>query len=208
MNYHTSLQNVLKSISAGKRKQRHIAVWDIDNTLFTTPKNKLTIRIIDKNKKVVQSYTTQEYAEVTESQKRAILSRGHNFDFSDFRKSLIFARYAKPMIENINKAVVEYNDPSYFIMVLTARGDMDDKKLFLSHFSNHSLNMDVFGKSHIVRAATIGLPKHEIMSTVLKENDHITTMKFYDDSSEEIKNFKTLRRDFRNVALYANGERL
>jgi len=202
--YHKSLTNVLGSISGGKHSM--IAVWDIDNTLFTTPSNKLTIRVVDKKDNVLDSYTTQEFAEVTEAQKRSILASGKRFDFRDFAKSSIFKKYAAPIVANIRTALIEYNDPRFFFMVLTARGDMDDVKLFLSHFENYKLNMNRWGKSHIVRAGTIGLPKHEIMATVLKENKIIRTIKFYDDSSEEIRNFKHIRRDFPNTTFYANGD--
>lgn len=202
-----TLDNVIEKIKRSKRKK--LAVWDIDNTIFHSPADAMLIRVVDritgkpllKNGKPVV-LTTREFADKPTLEK-ALGKNGALVEpasFNDFRNAGIFVRYATAIKENMARAKRDYTNSSMFFMVLTARGNMDDKKIFLKHFRDNGLNMDT-SFSHIVRAAAVsdkggGAAKRAIIEEILTAVPDINFVSLWDDSKDNISEFKQIKDTF------------
>lgn len=207
-----NLDNVIHNIKNSKRKK--LSVWDIDDTLFSTPSNKMKIVVLDKKthqplKRNGKSVTmnSHEFAD-KETRERIIGNDGvlkEPDSYKVFRDSSVFYKHAIPINENLEHAVKDFNNKQMFFMILTARGNMNDKNLFNEKFKQYGLNMNItdgLRTSHIVRTASVtnlpgGLGKKYVISTILQEIPEINFVSLWDDSQDNINQFNTLKNEFR-----------
>jgi len=191
-----------------------LSVWDIDDTLYTTPK----IRILIKNPKtktIIKSLTTAQFAN---HHKREDLE----YDFSQFTDAQYFYDNAKKTA-NFPKAIREFRNKSNFFIVLTARSNMyiktkDDekmikkmlseeqrdkleekaKKIFFSKFKNDGLPIDPKSPTaHVIRMGSLapGYNKGKVITEILRavqgSQTKITSVKYWDDSAHEVSTMCT-----------------
>lgn len=193
------LESVINKMRAHRTTQ--LSVWDIDDTLFETPAGKLKVHVLNDDGEKVDSVTSAQYANenyLMEISRKHGLGDHLNFDFTQFRDSKLFFRYAKAIKKWMQEAKQEYSDARNFFMILTARDDMNDQQIFLQKFGMYGLNMNT-NRSHIIRAARVRKHKHEILAEILSSIQTVAVVKYWEDSPTEIRNYNTLGQKFPNV---------
>lgn len=214
-----NLDNVISHIK--KANRRRLCIWDLDDTLFKTHPNKMKIVVIDKktnqplkrNGKTV-TMNSHEFAD-KETRERIIGQDGvlkEPDSYKAFRDAEIFYNHAKPITKNLQLAIEDFEEPNTFFMILTARANMElngsitaGRDLFNKKLLEHGLNMNMpkdFKTSHVVRTASVtelpgGHGKKYVIISILNENPHIDFVSLWDDSSDNIEKFKTIKNEFR-----------
>lgn len=188
-----NLINLLNKINSATGVN-HLSVWDIDDTLFVSPKTHIYVL---KNGSVVKKLTTEEFNGYR-------LGGGEKFDFFEFRDANLFFNTARPLSANLTKAKAALESRTSFVMVLTARSDFNDKSVFLKKFETYGLNMSS-PNIHVVRSGNLGMSTSEGKKEVLKSV--LNTGKFksadmYDDDSRNLDAFLSLKSNGIKLAAY------
>lgn len=162
----------------------HLSVWDIDDTLFLSPKTSV---YVTKNGKIVKKLSTEEFNGYR-------LKGGEKFDFFEFKDSNLFFNTAKPLSANLMKAKNALQSRNTFVIVLTARSDFNDKNKFLRKFETYGLDMSK-PNIHVVRSGNLGMGtaegKKEVLKNVL-DTKKFRTGDMYDDDSRNLDAFLSL----------------
>ena len=128
-----------------------LTIFDIDDTLFKTD-NKV---YIIKNKRIRKKISSAEYAAYK-------LKEGETFDFREFRDSKLFFEQARPIkvvLKKLKATAKRIKKRKYSeIIFVTARKNMNNKKLFLETFREFGIDIDSI---YIERAGNLNLPVHE-----------------------------------------------
>lgn len=167
-------------------EEKHsLHVFDIDDTLlYTTAK----IHVKNKEGKVVDTLTNQEFNDHK-------LHPGHSYDFGEFRNAAKFNKESIPIHSMIKKVKDLSADSKNHIIFNTARANFDDKKVFLSTFKKHGIDMS---KIHVIRAGNISkgsLPaekKATVIHGYIKKHKY-PEVHMYDDSHTNLKAFLSLQ---------------
>jgi hypothetical protein len=187
-----NLNTVIEKINR-YRQVKTLSVWDVDDTLYHTPPKELKVIIKHpETKKILETLTTREYADI--HKKTPFYLEKHKvdrleFDFSKFQDSDLFYSHAKPIQPNFNTAKQEYNDRSVFFIVLTARSNMDSKERFIKKFNSDGLNIKLSDiKSHILRMGSLSQnDKGSVLENILNRvtSNQLMAVKFWDDNRHE-----------------------
>lgn len=168
-----------------------LVIFDIDDTLLhTTAKVKVV-----KGGNVVQTLTNQEFNNYT-------LKPGEEFDFGEFRDAEKFNRESQPIEPMINKLkTILAHAGNAKVIMLTARADFDNKKLFLKTFSDLGIDMS---RVHVHRAGNIegdSLPAEKKAVWVRRylDTDKYNHVRLYDDSMTNLRVFKGLKQEYPEV---------
>ena len=175
---------------------RGLTIFDIDETLFRT-KAKIQIK---RDGKVVGSLNNVEY-------NNYILKPGEEFDYGQFKSAKVFAKTSTPIAKMINKAKVIIKNAvkaGSKVIVVTARGDMDDKKLFVDTFKAQGLDMK---NVYIERAGNIGLDnaaknKEVVFKKYLDTGDY-KRIRLFDDAVDNLYALLSLQGQYPDVAFEA-----
>jgi hypothetical protein len=163
----------------------HLSIWDIDDTLFSSPK---TFIYVIKNNSVFRKLTTEQFNGYR-------LGIGERFDFFEFRDANLFFNTARPLSANLSKAKAALESKNTFVLVLTARADFNNKDLFLKTFEAYGLDMSA-PNIHVVRSGNLGMGtaqgKKEVLQTVLNTRK-FQTADMYDDDSRNLDAFMSLQ---------------
>ncbi len=104
-----------------------LTIFDIDDTLFHTTAKIL----VKKDGKVVKELDNKEFNQY-------ILKPGEEFDFHQFKSAEKFHKESKPIARMLAKAKMilknSLNNPKSKVIIVTARGDFDDRDTFLATF--------------------------------------------------------------------------
>lgn len=173
-----------------------LTMFDIDETLFHT---KAKIKVI-KDGKVVRELDNQQFNTYK-------LADGESFDFGQFRSAKIFSETSTPIERMINKAraiVKAKKNPHSRAIIVTARADFDNKRMFLQTFRKHGIAID---KMHVERAGNLGLGssaanKKVVFRRYLNTKNYIKT-RLYDDDMSNLKAFLSLQEEYPNVKFEA-----
>jgi len=115
-------------------KTASLTIFDIDDTLFTTDTK---IHIV-KGGKRIKSLTPAEFNVYR-------VKSGESLDFSDFRSAEVFQKTAKPIATVFKTAKSIISRFSAFankkIVIVTARGDLDNKNVFLDTFKKYGFDI-------------------------------------------------------------------
>lgn len=131
-------------------------VFDIDETLYNTfAKIKVT-----KDGDVVRELNNQEFNEYK-------LKPGEKYDFGQFRDAAHFRDTSKPIDNMFAKAkrIISRQNGESKTILLTARADFDDPKVFLQTFRDHGFPID---NVHVERAGNLAKYKHDVSAAVTK----------------------------------------
>lgn len=175
---------------------RGLTIFDIDETLFHT-KAKIKVK---KDGKIVASLTNVEYNNYT-------LKPGEEFDYGQFKSAKVFAKTSTPIAKMINKAKLIIKNAvkaGSKVIVVTARGDMDDKKLFVDTFKAQGLDMK---NVYIERAGNIGLDdaaknKEVVFKKYLDTGDY-KRIRLFDDAVDNLYALLSLQGQYPDVAFEA-----
>jgi predicted secreted acid phosphatase len=186
-------KNIIKLIleAAG----RGLTIFDIDETLFHT---KAYVQV-KKNGKIIKQLDNIAYSQYK-------LKKGEELDFGQFKNSKIFNTTSTPMANMINKAKVILKNATKAgskVIFVTARADMDDKKLFIDTFKAQGIDMS---KVYVERAGNFGIETGKIKSIVFRkylDSKKYRRIRLYDDSMENLLALLSLRDDYPNITFEA-----
>ena len=167
-----------------RRLKAKISFFDIDETIFHTH---ALINVV-KDGEIVKKLTNKEFNTYK-------LQDGEEFDFSEFRDSLVFYNTSKP-INNVIKLVKRYIDNikgNDRVIFLTAREDFKDKEKFLDTFRKYGINIDhpnvyVERSGNLKFIEKVHQRKNFIVRKYLKTKLY-SDVKMYDDSHNNLYNF-------------------
>jgi len=171
-----------------------LTIFDIDDTLFSTT----TKVLVKRGEKTVNALTPAEFNVYK-------LKDNEKFDYSQFRSSKVFADTARPIgnVFRIAKKLINRLVPNKRIIIVTARADLDDKKLFLATFKKYGFDTD---KVHVYRAGNI--PKHgaeakkDIIRDQINKGKYVA-VRMFDDAKANLDKFIELHREYPDVTFEA-----
>lgn len=173
-----------------------LTIFDIDETLFHT---KAKVAVV-KDGRVVRMLDNQEF----NTYKR---KPGEEYDFREFRSAEVFRRTSTPIVKMIDKAkilVKAKNNPASRAIIVTARSDFDDKKMFLQTFRDHGLPID---QMHVERSGNLGIDSPaEAKKVVFRKylnTKNYTKTRLYDDAMSNLKAFLELQSEYPNIEFEA-----
>ena len=172
-----------------------LTIFDIDETLFHT---KAFVQV-KKNGKVIKKLDNIAYTKYN-------LKRGEEWDFGEFKNSKIFNTTSTPMANMINKARAIIKNSAKRgskVIFVTARADMDDKKLFIDTFKAQGIDMS---KVYVERAGNLGTKTGKIKSIVFKkylDSGEYRRIRLFDDAMENLHALLALKDDYPNVTFEA-----
>jgi len=181
------MENFKTYISEAKNKG--LSIFDIDDTMFKT---KARVKVMPSGKTLTpQQFNTYK------------LGRGEEFDFGEFKSAKIFQQTAVPigkMIAKFKAILKNAVKSGSKVIIVTARGDMDDKKLFLDTFRSHGIDID---KSHIYRAGNLGLKgsadaKAQVFKKFLDTGEY-SRIRLFDDDKSNLKALLSLKDDYNDI---------
>lgn len=168
-----------------------LTVFDIDETLFHTT----AVVQIKKNGKIVKNLDNIEYNSYK-------LKRGEEYDFGQFKNSKIFNTTSTPMAKMINKLKAILKNSSKKgskVIFVTARADMDDKKLFIDTFKVQGIDMS---KVYVERAGNFGTDTGKIKAKVFRQyldTGEFKRIRLFDDSMENLHALLALKGEYPNI---------
>ena len=175
-----------------------LTIFDIDDTLFHT-----TAKIaVMKDGKLVRELDNQEFNHYT-------LKPGEQFDFEQFRNADKFQKESKPIARMLAKAKAilrnSLNNPKSKVIIVTARGDFDDRETFLDTFRKHGFDID---KVRVERAGKIEndiLPafKKVIIIRNYLRMGQFARVRLFDDSMTNLKEFLKMKQEFPQISFEA-----
>jgi len=179
-------------------KDNGLTIFDIDDTLFHTTAK---IAVMHAGKKV-KELSNNEYNTYR-------LKAGESFDYGQFKNAKKFHDESQPIEKMFNKAKAILRNvgkkPGSKIVIITARADFDNKKMFLKTFSKHGLDVN---KIRIERAGNINDVSNVAFKKVIIIRNYLNTKQFsrvrlFDDSMANLKAFLKLQTEFPEVKFQA-----
>ena len=173
-----------------------LTIFDVDDTLFHS-----NARVkVEKDGKVIKVLNNREFNNYK-------LKKGETFDYGEFKSAKIFNQTSTPIAKMISKAKAIIKNSikaGSKVIVVTARGDMDDKKLFVDTFKAQGLNMD---KVYIERAGNIGLDdaarNKEVVFRKYLETGKYKRIRLFDDAVDNLYALLKLRDEFPDITFEA-----
>ena len=173
-----------------------LTMFDVDETMFIT---KAKVKVM-KNGKVVKKLDNQEF---NTYKKKA----GEEYDFGEFKDAEVFNRTSTPIARMINKVKAILKNAvkaGSKVIIVTARPNFDNKKLFLDTFRNQGIDID---KIYVERAGNLGGGpaadnKKVIFRKYLDQNIY-KRIRLFDDARSNLKAFLSLQKDYPGVSFEA-----
>ncbi len=137
-------RNIIKLIleaAAGKG----LTIFDVDETLFYS---KARVKI-KKDGKIIKDLDNVGFNSYK-------LKKGEEFDFGEFKNAKLFNTTSTPIGKMIAKAkaiIKNATKAGSKVIIVTARADMDDKKLFIDTFKAQGIDMK---NVYVERAGNLG----------------------------------------------------
>lgn len=174
-------------------KVASLTIFDIDDTLFMTD----TYVHVIKGGKRIKSLTPAEFNVYK-------VRNGESLDFSDFRSADVFAKTAKPIATVFKTAKSIISRFSAFankkIVIVTARGDLDDKHVFLDTFKKYGFDID---KVHVHRAGNVGggssAENKKVVIRKLIQDGNYEMVRLFDDAKSNLEALHDLESEFPNI---------
>ena len=173
-----------------------LTIFDIDETMFIT---KAKVKVV-KNGKVIKKLDNQEF---NTYKKKA----GEEFDFGEFKDAKVFNRTSTPIARMINKVKAILKNAvrkGSRVIIVTARPNFDNKKLFLDTFRKQGIDID---KIYVERAGNLGGgPAADNKKVIFKKylNQKIyKRIRLFDDAMSNLKMFLSLQKDYPDVSFEA-----
>jgi len=162
-----------------------LTVFDIDETLFHTTAK---ISVVDQAANVIHTLDNQQFNAYK-------LAAGESFDFGEFKNAELFFKKSQPIRPMINKLKSIIRDAKKDrVIMLTAREDFDNKKVFLNTFKRYGIDMS---KVYVHRAGnlktgTTAEKKVQIISKYLDTGVY-GRIRLYDDAKSNLDGLLNMR---------------
>lgn len=170
-----------------------LTIFDLDETLFRT----YAEIEVHKDGKLLKTLTNREYNTYR-------LQPGETFSFHQFKCTDTFVKTSVPIKNMITKMKrIAHNaraHPLSKTIILTARGDFNDREGFLNHFRALDIAID---KMHVERSGNIphGTTAEKKCVVVRKYLDTgvFDRTVMYDDAITNLESFKRLEDEYRGI---------
>ena len=169
-----------------------LTIFDIDKTLFHSD-TKVNIK---KGGKIIKRGVSSW----------AKLGPGEEFDFGEYRDAKRFAQTATPIGKMLGKAKAIIKNATKVgskVIFVTARADLDDKKVFINTFKAHGLDMS---KVYVERAGNLGIDTAKNKTTILKtylDSGKYARVRMFDDAIANLKGLLSLKDDYPDITFEA-----
>jgi len=170
-----------------------LTIFDIDKTLFHSD-TKINVK---KDGEIVKRGVSSLYK----------LKRGEKFDYGEFKDAKRFAKTATPVGRMLGKAkaiIKNATKAGSKVIFVTARADLDDKKVFINTFKAHGLDMS---KVYVERAGNLGvMDAAKNKKTVLRkylDSGKYARVRMFDDALPNLKALLSLKDDYPEISFEA-----
>jgi major membrane immunogen (membrane-anchored lipoprotein) len=174
-------------------KKNTLNIFDVDETLFHT-KAKILVK---KGGKVVRSLDNVQFNKYK-------LKSGEEFDFAQFRSAELFNKTSTPVTKMVDlaKRLVRKQSALDQSIIVTARADFDDKKLFLKTFRDHGIDID---NIYVERGGNLGGDAPHVNKQIIF-NNYLKTGRFekvnlFDDSAKNLDVLLQLKNKYPTVKM-------
>ena len=169
-----------------------LTIFDIDETLFLT---KARVQVA-KEGKIVRILDNQQYNSYQ-------LKKGESFHYGEFKSAKIFKETSTPIAKVIKRAkrIIHFaTRKGSKVIIVTARQDMDDKKLFKEAFKAQGIDI---GRVYVERAGNIGKKTASENKVVIfkkyLDTEHYARIRLFDDDKNNLKAFFSLQEEYPKV---------
>ena len=173
-----------------------LTMFDVDETMFIT---KAKVKVM-KNGKVVKKLDNQQF---NTYKKKA----GEEYDFGEFKDAEVFNRTSTPIARMINKVKAILKNAvraGSKVIIVTARPNFDNKKLFLDTFRNQGIDID---KIYVERAGNLGggpaADNKKVIFRKYLDQKIYKRIRLFDDAKSNLKAFLSLQKDYPEVSFEA-----
>jgi hypothetical protein len=175
-----------------KTNQIGLTIFDIDETLFLT---KARVQVAQEGK-IVRILDNQQYNSYQ-------LKKGESFHYGEFKSAKIFKETSTPIAKVIKRAkrIIHFaTRRGSKVIIVTARQDMDDKKLFKEAFKAQGIDI---GRVYVERAGNIGKETaSENKAVIFKrylDTGRYVRIRLFDDDKNNLNAFLSLEKEYPNV---------
>ena len=179
-----------------ERTDKGLTIFDIDDTLF-----------VSKARIIVKNTNTGKEKPLTPMEFNSYKLRKHEeYDYGEFRSAKIFYQTATPigrMVEKAKAIIKNATAKGSKVIIVTARANMDDKKLFIKTLESHGLPMrDVYVERAGNMSGSSAENKKVIFRKYLKTGEY-GRIRLFDDHKENLKALLDLKKEFPSVDMQA-----
>ena len=173
-----------------------LTIFDIDETMFIT---KAKVKVV-KDGKVIKKLDNQQF---NTYKKKA----GEEYDFGEFKDAKVFNRTSTPIARMINKVKAILKNATRAgskVIIVTARPNFDNKKLFLDTFRQQGIDID---KIYVERAGNLGggpaADNKKVIFRKYLDKKIYKRIRLFDDAKSNLKAFLSLQKDYPEVSFEA-----
>ena len=166
-----------------------LTIFDIDETLFRT---KARVQVA-KEGKIVRILDNQQYNSYR-------LKKGESFHYEEFKSAKIFKETSSPIAKviKIAKRIIHFaTQKESKVIIVTARQDMDDKKIFKEAFKAQGIDIS---RVYVERAGNIGKKTASENKLVIfkkyLDTKRYSRIRFFDDDINNLKAFFSLKKEY------------
>jgi len=180
-----------------ERAGKGLTIFDIDDTMFVS---KARVLVKNKNTGQVKALTPMEFNSYK-------LRKNEEYDYGEFRSAKIFYQTATPIARMVQKAkaiISNATKKGSKVIIVTARADMDDKKLFIKTFEAHGIPMK---NVYVERAGNMS-GKNSAANKAIIFRKYLQTGKYarirlFDDHKDNLKALLDLKKEFPSIEMFA-----
>jgi hydroxymethylpyrimidine pyrophosphatase-like HAD family hydrolase len=172
-----------------KTNQIGLTIFDIDETLFHT---KAKVQV-SKEGKIFKILDNQQYNTYR-------LKTGESFNYGQFKSAKIFKETSTPIAKVIKRAkrIIHFaTRKGSKVIIVTARQDMDDKKIFKEAFKAQGIDI---GRVYVERAGNIGKETASENKVVIfkkyLDTGRYARIRLFDDDKKNLKAFMSLKKEY------------
>jgi hypothetical protein len=173
-----------------------LTIFDIDDTLFIS---KARVIVVNTNTGKTKALTPMEFNSYK-------LRKHEEYDYGEFKSAKLFYQTATPIGRMVDKAKAIIRNATAKgskVIIVTARANMDDKKLFVKTFESHGIPMkDVYIERAGNMSGSSAENKKVIFRKYLKTGEY-ARIRLFDDHKENLKALLDLKREFPLVDMFA-----
>ena len=169
-----------------------LSIFDIDETLFHSKAKVLVF----KDEKVIKTLDNKQYNSYR-------LKKGESFNYGQFKSAKIFKETSTPIAKVIKRAkrIIHFaTRKGSKVIIVTARQDMDDKKLFKETFLAQGIDI---GRVYVERAGNIGKKTASENKVVIfkryLDTGRYARIRLFDDDKNNLKAFLSLQEEYPKV---------
>ena len=180
-----------------ERAGKGLTIFDIDDTMFIS---KARVLVKNKNTGQVKALTPMEFNSYK-------LRKNEEYDYGEFRSAKIFYQTATPIARMVQKAkaiISNATKKGSKVIIVTARSDMDDKKLFIKTFEAHGIPMK---NVYVERAGNMS-GKNSAANKAIIFRKYLQTgeyarIRLFDDHKDNLQALLDLKKEFPSIEMFA-----